>query len=183
MDRLLTPCYCHLFDKKEMYFFSRTTHVHIRLLRRHVFFVMYNNYPGQQQPKISRQLYTYGTWCSGNLLFLQSLPQPIPNCDNGCKILGTIYRRMTFGRFMAGYLRFPQKVLHCVLLWRFGHPLLLHMCFIWSEFVTICTPTLMNYLWHQFAIQWTWPWDCCNFFRQCKILKITYQSDNWFRNF
>ena len=26
----------------------------------------------------------------GNLLFLQSLPQPLPNCNNGCKVLGTV---------------------------------------------------------------------------------------------
>ena len=32
-----------------------------------------------------------------NLLFLQSLPQPLPNCDNEWKMLGTVYRRITFG--------------------------------------------------------------------------------------
>ena len=33
---LLTPRYCHLFDRKVMCFFSNTTHVHVRLLRRNV---------------------------------------------------------------------------------------------------------------------------------------------------
>ena len=37
----------------------------------------------------------------GNLLFLQSLPKSLPNCDNGCKMLGTIYSRMSFGTFMT----------------------------------------------------------------------------------
>ena len=56
-----TPCYCHFFDRKVMCFFSRTTHVHIRLLRRNVLFVMYNNCSGQQDPQISRQFNMYGT--------------------------------------------------------------------------------------------------------------------------
>ena len=32
----------------------------------------------------------------------------------------------------------PEGV-HCMLMWLFGHPLLWHMCFIWSEFVIICS--------------------------------------------
>ena len=83
------------------FFFSRTMHIHIRLLRHNALFVVYNNCPGQQDPQISRQLNMYGTWWSRNLLFLQSLPQPLPNCDNGCKILGTIYWLMTFGSYIT----------------------------------------------------------------------------------
>ena len=64
-------------------------------------FVEYNNCPGQQETQISRQLNMYGAWWSGNLLFLQSLPRPLQNCDNVCKMLGTIYRRMTFSTFMT----------------------------------------------------------------------------------
>ena len=30
-----------------------------------------------------------------------SLPQPLPNCEKGCKILGTIYRRMIFSTFIT----------------------------------------------------------------------------------
>ena len=67
------------------------TDVHIWLLRRNVFFAVHTNGPGQQEPQISHQLNTYGTWWSGNLLFLQSLPQTLPNYDNGCKMLVTIY--------------------------------------------------------------------------------------------
>ena len=32
LHNLLIPCYCHLFDRKEMYFFRRTVHIHIWLL-------------------------------------------------------------------------------------------------------------------------------------------------------
>ena len=93
------PCYCHLCEREVMCFFSMTTIVHIRLLRRNMLFMVYNNWHGQQEPQISCQLNTYGTWWSGNF-FLQSLPQPFLNYDNGCKMLGTIYRRMTFSTFM-----------------------------------------------------------------------------------
>ena len=84
--------------------FSRTTHIHIRLLLRNVLFVEYNC-PGQQDPQIFRQMNMYVTWWSGNLLFLQSLPQPIPNCDIWCKMLGIIYRRITFDTFMTVFMR------------------------------------------------------------------------------
>ena len=74
-------------------------------------------------------------------LFLQSLPKPLPNCDNGCKMLGKIYRRIKSGTYMNICLReytpaLPQEGLHCVLMWLFGHPLLWHVYFICSEFVT-----------------------------------------------
>ena len=42
-------------------FFNRTTHIHIRLLRSNVLYVVYNNCPGQQVHQISRQLNAYGT--------------------------------------------------------------------------------------------------------------------------
>ena len=93
--------------------------------------------------KIPRSLVSFnmlGTWWSGNLLFLQSLSQPLPNCDNGCKLLGKIYHRMTFDTFMTICMReytpalLPERV-HCVLMWLHGHPLLWHVCFIWSEFI------------------------------------------------
>ena len=115
--------------------------VHIRLLRLNVLFV-FVQLPGQQEPQISRQLNTYETRWSGNILFLQTLPQPLPNCDNGCNILGTIYRRMTFGTFMAFRMweytpALLPGVLYCVIMRLFGHPLLWHVCFIWSGFVII----------------------------------------------
>ena len=74
--------------------FSMTTHFHVWLLQCNMLFVVYNS-PGQQDPQISHQLNKYGIWWSRNLLFLQSPPQPLLNCDIRCKILGIIYRRMT----------------------------------------------------------------------------------------
>ena len=58
----------------------------------------------ERYPDLS-QLTMYGTLWRRNLLFLQSLPQPLPNRDNGCKMLGTVYRRMTFGTFMTFSMR------------------------------------------------------------------------------
>ena len=142
------------FLRQEGYeLFSRTTHVHVRLLPLNVLFVVYTNCSGQQELQIFRQLNTYRTWWSGNLLFLQRLPQQLPNCDNGCKMLGTFYRRMTFVTFMTFCMQeytsalLPEGV-HCVFMWLFGHPLLWHASFIWSEFV------ILYYLSHQFSIQW-----------------------------
>ena len=121
--------------------FSRTTHVHIWLLHFNLLLVVYNC-PGQQDPQIFCQLKTYGTWWSRNLLFLQSLPQPLLNCNNGCKclgksitgckMLGKIYRRMIFIIFMAVYMweympELPPAGVHCVLLKMSGHPLLWHV--------------------------------------------------------
>ena len=60
---------------------------------------------GEPDSQISRQMNTYGTWWSVNLLFLQSLPQPLTNCDNGCQMLGTIYRKMAFGTFITVCMR------------------------------------------------------------------------------
>ena len=125
-----------------MCFFSRTMHVHIWLLWCNVLFMVYNNCPGQQESQMSHQLNTHGTRWSRNLLILQSLPQSLPNCDNGCKMLGTIYRRMIFGtskticmwEYTPALL--PERV-HFVLKWLFGHPFLWHVCFIWCEFVII----------------------------------------------
>ena len=52
-----------------------------------------------------------------------------PNCDKRCKILGTIYCRMTFGTFMNVCMReykpdAARVGKHCVLMWLFGHLLL-----------------------------------------------------------
>ena len=90
LHRLLTPCYCHFFYRKVMCFFSSIMHIHIWLLWRNVLFVMYNNHPGQQDPQISCHMNKYGTWWSRNLFFNQSLPQTLPNCDNGCKNLDNL---------------------------------------------------------------------------------------------
>ena len=40
-----------------------------------------------------------------NLVFLKSLPQPLPNCNNRYKLLGTIYHRVTFNTFMTICIR------------------------------------------------------------------------------
>ena len=117
--------------------FSKTTHFQIRLLRRKVPFVVYNNCPGQHDRQISRQLNTYGTWWSGNLLFLQSVPLPLPNCDNRCKMLGTIYCRRTVCTCITISMGKHTHVLlmmgvNCVLMWLFVHPLVLSEFIIYS---------------------------------------------------
>ena len=135
MYRLLTPCYCHFFDRKVIYFFSRTTHVYIPLLRRNVLFMMYNC-PSQQDPQISRQLNTYGTWWIGNLFFLQSLPQPLPNFENEYKMLGTIFPRMTFGTLWL-FACVPARGGYSVYWYDcLGTPYC-DVCFIWSKCVII----------------------------------------------
>ena len=79
------------------------------------------------------------------LTFLQSLSQPLPNCDNGCKRLGTIYSRMTFGTCMTVCMReympalLPERV-HCVLIWVFGYPLLWRV----SLCLNLSTPTMIK---------------------------------------
>ena len=105
-------------------------------------FVVYNNCPGLLEPEVSRQLNTHGAWLSGNVLFIQRIPQPLPNCDNGCKMLGTIYRRMTFGTFMTVWMReytlaFPREgdtLCIDVTVWATPYR---DVWYIWSEFVII----------------------------------------------
>ena len=77
------------------------------------------------------------------LFFLKGLSQPLRNCDNGCKMLGTIYCWMTFGTFKTVCIREYTTALppegegytvywcHCL-----RTPYYV-MCFIWSEFVFI----------------------------------------------
>ena len=67
-------------------------------------------------------------------------------------MLGTKYRRMIFGTFMIVRFRectplLPPEGVLCVLMRVFGHPLLWHVCFIWSEYSI--TPTMINYLPYQ----------------------------------
>ena len=150
-----------------MCFFSRTTHVHIRLLRRNVLFIVYNNCPGQHEPQISRQLNTYVIWSRN--FFLQSLPGPLPNYDNGFKIPGTVYRRMKFGIsmivFMLEYmLALPTEGLHYVLMWLLVTP-----------YCGICVShglKLLPYLSHQVAIKRTFPRGCCIFYFRQSVLYI-----------
>ena len=47
---------------------------------------------------------------------------------------------------------------YTALMWLFGHLLLWHVCFVWSEFVIIYSYNDKLYLSHHFAIQWTFPW-------------------------
>ena len=143
-------------------FFSKTMHIHIWVLWCNMLFMVYNCL-GQQEPQISHQLITHGSWWSRNLLFLQNLPQPLPNCKNGFKMLGTIYLRMTFGSFMT------------ICMWEYmpalppeGDTLCIDVTF-WAP-LTECDmyisfglnllsyiPTTINYLSHQFSKQWTCP--------------------------
>ena len=117
---VVSTCDCNFFDRKVMYFFSRTMQVHIRLLPRNVLIVVYNNYPGQQAFHISRQLNNYGTGWGGQLLFLQSLQRPLPKKDNRYKILGTVYLRMSLDSLMTVFLREytpplpPEECIVCI---------------------------------------------------------------------
>ena len=156
-----------------MFFFSRTTLIHIWLLPCNMLFVVYNC-PGQQDPQISLQLNMYGTWWSGNLLFLQSLPQPSPNCDNGCKMLETVYCMMTFGTFMIVCMREYMPALPPE-----GDTLCIDVI-LWTTLTVTCvsyglnlsyTPILINYLSHPFSVHWTCPWKSCIFFPAVYILE------------
>ena len=91
--------------------FSRTAHVHIRLLRRNVLFVVYNNWPFSNYPRSLVYWTRMGHDEAGTCIFFQTLPEPMPTCDNGFKLLGTTYRRMTFGIFMTVCMRDYTPVL------------------------------------------------------------------------
>ena len=116
-----------------------------------------------------RQLNMYGTRLSRNLLFFHSLPQPLPNCDNGCKIIGTI-RRL--------YDHLHVRIHACIVTRRAT----LYWCdYLGSLHCDMCvsfdlnlsyTPTMINYLSHQFAIEWICPWGRCIFFWQFIIALI-----------
>ena len=76
--------------------------------------------------------------------FLQAynaMPFKWPNCNNRCKMLGTIYHRMTFGTFMTICMQEYKPALSpggYTVYWCdcLGTPCC-DMCFIWSEFVII----------------------------------------------
>ena len=146
--QVVTPCYCHFFDRKVICYFSA----------------------GQTTSTYSCCDETCSSWCTTNVLaiknprshsnwtcmghdeagtfFLHCLAQPWP-LDNGYKMLRTIYRRITFGTFMSACMReykpaLSPKGLHCVLMWLFGYPLLWLECFIWSEFVMHWVSSLFN---------------------------------------
>ena len=118
----VVSCYCHFFNRKMMCFFSRTKHVHIRLLGCNVLFVC--------------------TWWSGNLLFLQSLP----NIEDGCKMLGTFYLRMTFGTFLTACMREYTHTLPP------GGALCINMT-VWEHFTVTC---LFHLVWicYHILLQW-----------------------------
>ena len=59
--QVLKPVLLSFLDRMVMCFFSRMTHIYIRLLRRSVLLVMHYNCPGQKELQISRQLNTYAT--------------------------------------------------------------------------------------------------------------------------
>ena len=200
-----------------MWFFSWTMHVGIRLLRRNMLSVVYNC-PGQQEPQISRQLNTYGTWwSSGTYSFSKTChnhcqiaklvqdvwynqsqddirylprtartsdvspiehvwdmmkreltlsPEPattIAKLRNGCKMFGTIYRRMTFGTFMTVCMReyTPEETTLNIDVTVLAALTVEYVSFGLN--LLTYTPTMINYLSHQFPIQWTCPWGCCIF--------------------
>ena len=104
-----------------------------------VLFVEYNNCPGQQDHQISHQLNMYGTWWSGNLLFLQSLSQQLPNCDNGCKMLDSLSEDDIWHLYDHLHARIHACIATrggtlCtdVIVWP---PLTWYVCLVWSEFI------------------------------------------------
>ena len=131
--------------------------------------VVYNNCLGQKDPQISCQLNMFRTWWSGNLFFLQSLPQPLTNCDNRCKMLGTLLSQDDIRHF---YNRLHARIHTCIAVrWKYtvywfdclGTPYC-DVCVSFGLNLLSYTPTMINYLWHQFSKQWTCPWRCCIFF-------------------
>ena len=146
------------------------------MLRGDVFFLVYNNCPVQQHPQISRQLNTYGTLWSGNLLFLQSLPQALPNCDKGAKCLG---------QSIAGWHSEPSWPFACEntrLRCRQGRYTLYWCDYLGNSYCNMCvsfdlnllsyTSTMINYLSEQFWIQWTCPRRCCFFSGSIDIVPV-----------
>ena len=139
---VVNPVPLPFLNRKVMCFLNRTTHINIQLLQHDMLFVVYNNCPGKQDPQISHQLNTCGTWWSRNLLFLLSR-------QNHCQIAtmsAWCLEQSIAGWYSAPlwpfecentYLHCCQRGIHCVLMWLFGHLLLWHVCFIWSEFVII----------------------------------------------
>ena len=127
LHRFLTPCCYNLLDRKVICFFSSTRSILIRLMRRNVLFVVYNC-PAQQKSQISRKLNTHGIWWSGNLLFLQILPQPLPNCNSTCKMR---YRQRGYTVYRCDCLGTPY----------------FDVCFIGLNLLSY-TPTIINYLSH-----------------------------------
>ena len=153
---LVTPCSWHFFDRNMMCFFSRTTHVHIRLLRHNVLFVVYNNCPGQQNLQISRLWNTYGML---KRELTQSLAQPLPNCDNGWKMLK---KNLSQDDIRYLYDRLDARIHACVA--AIGGTLCIDVT-VWAPLTVTCvsfglnllsyTSTMINYLSHHFSIQWT----------------------------
>ena len=159
-----------------MCFFNRTTHIHIWLLRHNMLFMVYNDCPGQQEPQVSRQLNTYGTLWSGNLVFLKSLPQPSQNWDNRCSSLGqsiTGWHSAPLWPFACknSCLLCRQRGLNCVLMWLFKHPLPWNVCFLWSESTPVVPWLSYRPLNPRFA--GSNPAAVDGFFQSVKILSMT----------
>ena len=143
--RLLTPRYCHLFDRRAMCFFSRTTHNHIRLLRHNLLFVVYNTALANKNPR-SLTSWTYmGYDEEGTYSFSRACHNHWWIVTTGARYLGQSITGWHLAPYDHLHVRINtlkclcccQRGLHCVLMWQFGHPLLWHVCFIWIEFVII----------------------------------------------
>ena len=166
LHRLLTPCYCHLFDRKVMCFSAE------------------------------QRTSTYGccdtkcsSWCTTTSL-ASMIPRSLANwtrmgydqsgtysfsrvCHNHCRITTTGARCL--GQSIAGLYSAPlwpfaweNTRLSCcewgvtfVLMWLSS--LYCDMCVSFGLNL-IYSSTVINYLSHGFAIQWTCPWGCCIFF-------------------
>ena len=176
--------------------------------------------------------HTYSSWCTTALA--SKVPRSLANwtrmgheeagtysfsraCHNHCWI--ATMDAWCLGQSIAGWhlaalwpfackntrLHYCQREVYCVLMWLFGHPLLWHVFFIWSEFVIIYSYnyklqhqlqfiiiiiiiiiiTMINYLSQQISIQWTCPWRCCIFYFRAtlgvkEVLQLSKNSTSIF---
>ena len=106
LHRLLIPCYWHFFVRKMMCFSAGLTAAATQRVLRGVQLLPRPS----RTPELSPIEHVWDTMKRE----LTLSPEPatiLPNCYNGCKMLGTIYRRMTFGTFKSVCMREYTPVL------------------------------------------------------------------------
>ena len=134
-----------LWQEGDVLFQQDNTHPH-RVLWCNVLFVVYNkcpSHPGQQDLQISCQLNKYGTRWARTYSVSRAWHYYYLIATIGAWCLGNLSHD-AFCIFMTVFMQVYTPALppegrgvHCVLMWLCVHPLLWHMCFIWSEFVII----------------------------------------------
>ena len=146
-----------------MWFFSRIMHVHLWLMRCTVLSVVYNNCPDQQDPQLAN-------WTrmrhdeAGTYSFSRA-------CHNHCWIVTMGARSL--GQSITGWHSAPLWLFACentrlhyhrggtlCIDVAVGSPLYCNMCVSFGLNLSY-TPTIINYLSHEFWIQWICSWRCC----------------------